>query len=122
MCNNFTYYRTLGYDGSTCAVTHARFGAGPALSPIWMSEVRCSSDDNCLQDCSFIGLDNPIRSCSHREDAGVVCTGPGIANCLFLQCKYMFGQPFCMFNLVIALLCIHYRYSYIYTCIKNYYM
>ena len=67
------FCRMLGYSGGGCAVIRARFGQGPLASPIWLDNVRCTGEEDCLGDCSFIGLDEPVTFCSHREDAGVIC-------------------------------------------------
>ena len=73
----------MGFEGGVCAVTNARFGQGKFGSPIWMSNVLCSRDDECLGNCSFIGLDRPITFCGHNEDAGVVCLS-GLFCCVII--------------------------------------
>ncbi len=64
----------LGFErGAGCSVSRAGFGQGPAFSPIWLDNVGCRGSEKCLDDCSFIGLGDPVTFCSHREDAGVIC-------------------------------------------------
>ena len=63
----------MGFRGGACAVTNARFGQGPQASPIWITYAGCNGEEDCLGECTFTGLDKPITSCTHREDAGVVC-------------------------------------------------
>ena len=49
----------------------AYFGEGNG--PIHLSRVVCRSDDQRLRGCN---MDNTgINMCTHREDAGVICTG-----------------------------------------------
>ena len=69
----YSHCRMMGFRGSACAVTNARFGQGPRASPIWITNARCNGEEDCLEECTFTGLDDPITSCSHYEDAGVVC-------------------------------------------------
>ena len=68
-----SYCRMMGFRGGVCAVTNARFGQGPPASPTWLANVCCSGEEDCLGECTFTGLDEPVRFCSHSEDAGVVC-------------------------------------------------
>ena len=63
----------MGFRGSACAVTNAGFGQGPRASPIWLANAFCSGEEDCLGECFFTGLDEPITFCTHQEDAGVVC-------------------------------------------------
>ncbi|XP_064388769.1 uncharacterized protein LOC135336822 isoform X2 [Halichondria panicea] len=66
--------RMMGFErGGGCAVSRAGFGQGPISSPILLDDVRCRGNEDCLDDCSFIGLGDPPTFCTHREDAGVVC-------------------------------------------------
>ncbi len=74
-CNDCHFaIRMLGFEnGAGCAISRAGFGPGPVSSPIWLDNVGCRGSENCLEDCSFIGLGDPVTSCIHREDAGVIC-------------------------------------------------
>ena len=71
--------RMMGFKEGVCAVTNARFGPGPPASPIWLNNVFCNGEEDCLGECTFTGLNEPptlsgfVRSCTHLEDAGVVC-------------------------------------------------
>ena len=68
-----TIYRMLGYEGGVCATRRATFGAGDLTSPIWIDNTICTGNEDCLGNCSFIGLGTPITGCNHFEDAGVIC-------------------------------------------------
>lgn len=65
----------LGYEGGVCATRRAEFGAGDLDSPIWIDNTICTGDEDCLGNCTFLGLDpeTPITNCNHFEDAGVIC-------------------------------------------------
>ncbi|XP_033754354.1 deleted in malignant brain tumors 1 protein-like isoform X2 [Pecten maximus] len=60
--------RMLGYSRGS-AYSYAVFGQGSGL--IWMSDVDCSGSESSLLDCPFPGWG--ISTCSHKDDAGVVC-------------------------------------------------
>ncbi|XP_033754727.1 galectin-3-binding protein-like [Pecten maximus] len=60
--------RMLGYSRGS-AYSYAVFGQGSGL--IWMSNVDCSGSESNLANCSFPGWG--ISTCSHANDAGVVC-------------------------------------------------
>ncbi|XP_021101443.1 soluble scavenger receptor cysteine-rich domain-containing protein SSC5D isoform X2 [Heterocephalus glaber] len=64
--------RELGCGGALAAPGGARFG--PGSGPVWMDDVGCAGAEQALRDCprSPWGRSN----CDHREDAGLVCTGP----------------------------------------------
>ena len=79
--------RMMGFRGGACAVTNARFGQGPRASPIWITYARCNGREDCLGECTFTGLDDPITSCSHYEDAGVVCLSGENLNASLTSCK-----------------------------------
>lgn len=77
----------MGFErGGVCAVSRAGFGQGPISSPILLTNVGCTGEENCLDDCSFIGLGDPAPFCTHREDAGVVClTGKFLCKLLYVN-------------------------------------
>lgn len=54
------------------AIGRARFGEGADLI-IAMDNVRCTSTEARLSDCSYRNSTLITSSCSHREDAGVIC-------------------------------------------------
>lgn len=47
------------------------FGQGPG--GIFLQNLACSGDELMLINCSHSGIG--VHSCSHSEDAGVVCLG-----------------------------------------------
>ncbi len=62
--------RQLGYVGAAEAFT-----SGGGADPIWLDQVGCAGDEQGLASCEA----NPVgdNDCSHEEDAGVRCLGPG---------------------------------------------
>ena len=81
-----SYCRMMGFRGGACAVANARFGQGPQASPIWLTNAYCSGREDCLGECTFTGLGEPVRSCYHWEDAGVVCLAGENLNCDITHC------------------------------------
>ena len=59
----------VGCGSAVSALRKAFFGEG--AGPIWLDNVRCSSDDETLQECRHRGWG--IHNCQHREDAGIIC-------------------------------------------------
>ena len=60
--------RQLGHSGGA-ARQGPTFGYGSG--PIWLDNVECTGTEGQLIDCPYDSITN---DCSHREDAGVVCT------------------------------------------------
>ena len=52
------------------AVSYAAFGQGTGL--ILLDNVGCTGTESSLLSCSHRGI-GVLRSCSHSEDAGVMC-------------------------------------------------
>ncbi|XP_017540650.1 scavenger receptor cysteine-rich type 1 protein M130-like [Pygocentrus nattereri] len=63
--------RQLGCGPALSADGSADFGAGKG--PIWLNRVKCTGNEIHLWDCPH-SLKNHT-DCSHRQDAGVTCTG-----------------------------------------------
>ncbi|XP_065830758.1 scavenger receptor cysteine-rich domain superfamily protein-like [Oscarella lobularis] len=59
----------LGYGPAKKYRSHSYYGRG--TGPIWMDEVTCTVEENSLAECRFPGWG--LHSCSHDEDAGIVC-------------------------------------------------
>ncbi|XP_035659357.1 neurogenic locus Notch protein-like [Branchiostoma floridae] len=62
--------RQLGYPGADEAKTNAFFGEGTGR--IWLDNVRCTGSEATISQCTHATWGS--HDCSHREDAGVVCT------------------------------------------------
>ena len=73
----------LHFRDYACTVRRAGFGSG--VGPIWMSDLRCRGTENKLEDCPFEGWG--VTTCSHREDAGLICQD-GVLNTVhtLLEC------------------------------------
>ena len=63
--------RQLGFGSSGTATGSAAFGQGSGS--ILLDQVSCSGGENFLAVCGHLGI-NVTRSCSHAEDAGVICS------------------------------------------------
>ena len=60
-------------------VTNAYYGEGEGQ--VWLESLHCSGSESQLTDCSFNGFGS--SSCTHHEDAGLVCNSKYISNSLF---------------------------------------
>ena len=64
VCRQLGYYTALN-------ATSGIFGEG--TGPIWLDDTNCSGNETNLSQCSSIH--RLAFSCSHSEDAGVICAG-----------------------------------------------
>ena len=64
--------RQLGLGSSGTAIGSAGFGQGSGS--ILLGSVSCGGSESILARCGHLGI-NVIKSCSHAEDAGVICRG-----------------------------------------------
>ena len=64
--------RQLGFGSSGTSTGLASFGQGSG--PILLSSITCSGNEPSITNCAHLGL-NITSSCSHSEDAGVICSG-----------------------------------------------
>ena len=62
--------RQLGFGSSGTATGSAGFGQGSGS--IWLDNIECIGTEPTLASCGHLGV-NITRSCSHSEDAGVIC-------------------------------------------------
>ena len=66
--------RQLGYNEAERYTSYSSFGRG--RGPTWMDEIACTGRETRLEACPFPGWG--IESCTHHEDAGVICLKPRI--------------------------------------------
>ncbi|XP_044844667.1 deleted in malignant brain tumors 1 protein-like [Mauremys mutica] len=67
--------RQLGCGTALSAPGEARFGQGS--DHIWLNDVNCTGTEAVLSDCRARPWGQ--NNCTHREDAGVVCSDAGIS-------------------------------------------
>ena len=61
--------RQLGFERAEEIYYRAEFGEG--TGPIWLDDLRCSSDADSILDCGHNGWG--VHNCRHSEDAAVKC-------------------------------------------------
>ena len=61
------------------AYGNAHYGAG--TGPIHLDDVRCSGNEETLQECLHNGLG--FHNCQHSNDASVSCTNGVSITCIF---------------------------------------
>ena len=48
---------------------------GPGNGTIWIDNVDCSGDEDSLNECDIDWMNHHTKSsCSHNDDAGVICS------------------------------------------------
>lgn len=71
----------LGYASASCAARKSFFARDPPFGrgegPIWMDNLFCRGNELSLDNCTFNGWG--VHSCTHAEDAGLICV-PGKIN------------------------------------------
>ena len=73
------------------ATTLCCAGFGQGTGPITLDDLRCNGNELSLFDC----LHHSIRSCSHREDVGIICQGV-LAECVI--CDKFWGISHIMYK------------------------
>nr|XP_038035100.1 deleted in malignant brain tumors 1 protein isoform X4 [Anas platyrhynchos] len=73
--------RQLGCGTAVSAQGLSSFGQGSG--PIWLEGVRCLGTEATLAECPFKPWG--LHTCSHMEDASVVCSGSGISTTTTLR-------------------------------------
>ena len=71
--------RELGYSYALSYQCCSSYGRGNGQ--IWLDNVGCSGSENSLLQCPHRGI-GVLQNCSHSEDVGVVCYGPGTVHTL----------------------------------------
>ena len=67
--------KQLGFEHGAHSVIDGA-GLGEGMGPIMLSSINCGTEETMLEDCPNSGW--KTHSCSHIEDAGVICrTDPG---------------------------------------------
>ena len=66
----------LGFSSAQYVTFLANFGEGHG--PIHYDDLQCTGEEDELAQCQHSGLGN--SNCGHHEDAGVVCSPPGMGN------------------------------------------
>ena len=69
---------------------HFRYGrsySGQGYNGIFLQNLACSGDELMLINCSHSGIG--VHSCSHSQDAGVVCLGGKLLYHTCNQCTYL---------------------------------
>ena len=63
--------RALGYGHALQTSRNSKYGRGS--NTIWLDNVHCIGSESNLNDCLHSGWG--VRSCTHRQEAGVKCIG-----------------------------------------------
>ena len=70
----------LGYPTAAAATLRSSFSHGTGR--IWFENVACTGTERSLDKCSHSGWGRYGSHCSHNRDAGVLCGGRLMYNCL----------------------------------------
>ena len=72
---------------------------GPGVGPIFLDNVSCRGSETNLANCNHNGVGN--HSCSHLQDAGVICQQGNKQNCVsYSKCKCSNLKKVCCFKYV----------------------
>ncbi|XP_058045087.1 deleted in malignant brain tumors 1 protein [Ahaetulla prasina] len=66
--------RQLACGKAIQALPNAAFGEG--TGSIFLDELKCNGDESSLEECSHKPWG--VHNCRHKEDAGVICSGPAV--------------------------------------------
>ena len=108
--------RQLGFGSSGTAIGSAGFGQGSGS--VWLSNVMCTGSESLLPRCGHLGVD--VSSCTHSEDAGVMCNITGAENskimCIMQLANYVWSGCIVLlrrkFTVKCKYVCSEYVYAY----------
>ncbi|VTJ76940.1 Hypothetical predicted protein [Marmota monax] len=63
--------RQMGCGMALDAMNYSQFGKG--LGPIWLDELKCTGEEDQVWQCPSLGWGH--HYCTHKWDAGVICSG-----------------------------------------------
>lgn len=70
--------RQLGYDGALEALRYASAAYGPGTGIVWLSLLQCVGNESSITSCAHSEWGE--YTCSHNNDACVICNPSGIIN------------------------------------------
>ena len=84
--------RQLGYPVVQRVYSSAHFGRGTGM--IWLDDLRCSGEEEGLNDCMHRGIGQ--HNCGHSEDAGVACSS-GENTCMVVHAHFNMFSMLCIY-------------------------